>query len=549
MPNKNDIITAVNNLDVFLRIDDLKGATVKKNANGQPFFFTGGFNMVFQLEKQSKIWAFRVWHINIQNIKERFQKISDYLTKQKLPYFADFIYDEKGLLVNGELLDTIRMEWLDGLLLKDYIEKNLNNKQKLQELAESFLTMYKELHSHNISHGDLQHGNILIDNQDKIVLIDYDSVCVPDIEGKEELVSGLIGYQHPSRINSKNKASLKADYFSELIIYFSILAISEKPSLWSDYQVKDTNELLFNEEDFKDFTQSKIYQELSNISKDEIKDLLKILNEYLKQASYLDLEPFDEALEKLNISFILSDTKIRRGKQSAELSWSVKNASEVLLFENNTEIQKCKLKNKIIINPQETTIYKLQITAFEKKTVTIKELTLYVFDESIIDFKSDKEYVFPEIPITLTWDVKNAKEVELVGYGNVEENGAKNFIDGINQETTFELKVTDEFGVRSNKLTIKMLPVPQITSLLIPTPQIQSNINIQTNISLICANLNIPQTTTMDVSLEAPFQLSTEELDLSIEEPKFTEPKFQLPSKLLFWSKLEDKLKQIKIKK
>jgi serine/threonine protein kinase len=296
MPNKSDIINTVNNLDTFLKVNELKGAIVKKQTNGQPFFFTGGFNMVFQLEKQSKKWAFRVWYISLQNLKERFQKISQYLTKQKLSYFADFIYDEKGLLVNGELVDTIHMEWLDGLLLKDYIEQNLQDKQKLLNLAESFLTMCKELHKCKISHGDLQHGNIIIDKSDKIKLIDYDSICVPDIEGQEELVTGLKGYQHPSRIKSKNKTSLKADYFSELIVYLSIIAISEKPYLWNDYKVEESDVLLFSDDDFENFSQSKIYKELSNGFSDNVNDLLKILTKYLSKLSYLDLEPSESYL-------------------------------------------------------------------------------------------------------------------------------------------------------------------------------------------------------------------------------------------------------------
>jgi serine/threonine protein kinase len=314
MPNKNDIIIAVKNSDKFLKIPELREAAVKLKSDGSPYFITGGFTMVFQLEKNSKKWAFRVWHIQgMKNLKERFRKISQHLSTQKLPYFADFIYDEKGLLVNGELVDTIRMEWLNGDLLKDYIEKNLKDKDKLQKLAVNFLKMCEDLHEHKISHGDLQHGNILIDNQDNIRLIDYDSVCVPSIETQEELVTGLKGFQHPSRYAGNTKTSLKTDYFSELVIYLSLLALAQKPQLWDTYKVKTTEVLLFNEEDFKNIKQSAIYSDLKKLNSSSINNLLLVLETYLNEKSYLKLQPYrtnsdifivEKVVEKIKIKYV-----------------------------------------------------------------------------------------------------------------------------------------------------------------------------------------------------------------------------------------------------
>lgn len=210
--NKQDIVTAILNSDTFLKVPELKGAKPRLNKNGSPYAFTGGFNMVFQLQHQNKKWAFRVWHVPMGEHTDRYRKISKYLSEKKLPYFADFIYDEKGILVNGNLLDTIRMEWLEGKLLKEYLEENLGNKNKLTKLANDFLEMCKTLRENKISHGDLQEGNILIDRNGNIKLVDYDSICIPEIEGQKELVTGLKGYQHPSRFKAE-KASLKADFF------------------------------------------------------------------------------------------------------------------------------------------------------------------------------------------------------------------------------------------------------------------------------------------------------------------------------------------------
>ncbi|MBK8807209.1 MAG: hypothetical protein IPO21_11420 [Bacteroidales bacterium] len=337
--------------------------------------------MVFQFEKKSTKWAFRVWHIYLQNLKVRFQKISQYLIKQKLSYFADFIYDENGLLVNGTLVDTIRMVWLDGLLLKDFLQLNLLNKQKLLDLAKSFLEMCSELHKNKISHGDLQHGNIIIDNNGKIKLIDYDSICIPDIEGEDELVTGLKGYQHPTRLNSKNCASLKADYFSELVIYLSIIALAENPLLWNDYYVEESEVLLFDDADFTNLSQSNIYKSLISHSSNEIKVLLEILIDYLNKQSYLDLEPFEVYLTPPVIVHFSVDKEVVISGQKVTLSWEIKNAFEIEI--NNGFGKIINALDKIDIFPSQNTIYRIQAKGIGGKVE--QETFVKVFPTPIIE--------------------------------------------------------------------------------------------------------------------------------------------------------------------
>jgi len=230
-------------------------------------------------------------------------------------------------LVNGELTDTIRMEWLDGILLKDYIEKHLNDKAKLESLANDFLKMTKTLREAKISHGDLQEGNILVDDLGKIRLVDYDSICIPEIEGQKELVTGLKGYQHPSRFKN-SKASLKADYFSELIIYISILGIAAKPELWDKYQVKDTQYLLFNETEFENFESSQINSDLKGASS-LIDSLLTILKEYLSSTHYLDLKPFTDYLLPPEILSFQANKEVVLEGVEVEFSWVVENTVSV----------------------------------------------------------------------------------------------------------------------------------------------------------------------------------------------------------------------------
>ena len=167
-----------------------------------------------------------------------------------------------GLTVEEEdgvqTVDTVRMDWVEGDNLHDFITNTKENdstiefKRKMRELAMNFKTMFKDLHQAGISHGDLQHGNVVIKDDLSIKLVDYDSVFVPTISGETQITSGLTGYQHPSRKGSCTEASACDDYFSELIIYSGLLALSLKPELWPDDEEEiDNFSFLFTEKDFE----------------------------------------------------------------------------------------------------------------------------------------------------------------------------------------------------------------------------------------------------------------------------------------------------------
>lgn len=455
------IETAVKNSDVFIKIPELNGAVARKKKDGSLFKYVGGFNVVFQLEHQNKKWAFRVWHVPMGEHSERYRKISKYLSEKKLPYFADFIYDEKGILVDGTLYDTIRMEWLEGKLLKEYIDENLSNKNKLNKLAEDFLEMCKALRENKISHGDLQEGNVLIDKKGNIKLVDYDSVCIPAIEGQKELVTGLKGYQHPSRFKG-GKASLKADYFSELVIYLSIIALSENNNLWIKYQVKDTQYLLFTENDFDNFENSSIYQDLQKLS-NSVKSLTRILGNYLSKSSYLNLYPIEHYITAPEIkSFNTNKTEILSGN-SIELTYDIENFDKISI---SNGIGNVTGKNSISITPNHTQTYKLIAeNAFNKSE---REITITVLPlPKIKEFRSKQQKIEFEKETQIVWDIENAGKIELHWMGNmviIPNKGDKTISPS--EHTNYKLIVTALDGItkEEREITVQVFKKVEIKS-------------------------------------------------------------------------------------
>ena len=289
---------------------ELQGGTPRRGANNNLIVYSGGFSGVFPIEVLSNTYALRCWTRDIGDAETRYEEISDYLKQYRLPYFVDFAYVPEGILVNGIKYPITRMEWAEGNTLCDFIEHNLQDARCLKTAAVEFQKMVEALHDRQISHGDLQDGNILLKRSGtdvEIKLIDYDSVFVPALCGQpDSIIFGVPAYQHPQRIASGENE--KVDYFSELVIYLSLLSLVEKPDLWSQFGAPTEKRLLFIADDFKNPDQSDVFRELENLSPD-VKQLASKLKEFCKR-SLDQLEPLEAVLPKTSPAQVVYDQGI-----------------------------------------------------------------------------------------------------------------------------------------------------------------------------------------------------------------------------------------------
>lgn len=290
-PLRTDYETVVKYPDRFIYDGILqKGKPVKQKQN-QNFLLShnGGKAVVYEIQTNPKKYALKCWIEDLGDLKIRYKAIDAYLKTVQLPYFVDFAYQEQGILVNGQRFPIIRMEWVDGISFKDFISNNINNQTSIRNFAEKFLEMVKILHQNNISHGDLQHGNIIVRKNGDLCLIDYDSLYVPQLSNATDNIKGLPGYQHPNR-NKLSKLSPKADYFSEMVIYLSLLVLSENPNYWQ--QIQQEERLLFSEKDLIKPNSSKIFKELKNLSP-EIVYFTQELEKFCQQSNIENLQPLE----------------------------------------------------------------------------------------------------------------------------------------------------------------------------------------------------------------------------------------------------------------
>lgn len=255
--------------------------------------YAGGFCVVFPFETPSKKYAVRCWHAEVSDARKRTQLIAETLKDCPLPYFVGFEYYEDGIMTSAGKQPIVVMDWVNASPLKKYIAAHLSEPNTINQLAENFKKMVSELHKQHLSHGDLQHGNIMVKEDGNLVLVDYDSMFVPTLKGMKDEIKGLVGYQHPARWKN-DLVTEKADYFSELVIYTSLKALALDSSLWSRLNIENTETMLFSGEDIDSSGTSPIFNELRKSS--EIKPLIDVLCDFMAYDSLDKLLPLEQSV-------------------------------------------------------------------------------------------------------------------------------------------------------------------------------------------------------------------------------------------------------------
>lgn len=245
-PNVSEYQDAVLNSKLNFDEPELKAGEPELDGQGFPRPRTGQFACVFRIASGQRDWAVKCFTQEVKDLQERYAAIDEYISPLKLPYMVDFDYLPKGIRVGGQWYPILKMEWVKGELLSQYIEHHLSHSIDLQQLALRWIEMIKTLQSNSIAHGDLQERNVLVVNG-QLKLVDYDGMFVPALSGRPSHEIGHRNYQHPQRTDKDFDPFL--DNFSAWVIYTSLVALSIDQTLWSRTKAGDEC-LLFRKSDF-----------------------------------------------------------------------------------------------------------------------------------------------------------------------------------------------------------------------------------------------------------------------------------------------------------
>lgn len=270
-PLPTDYQLAVQNPAHCFADPELRRAQPVLTPLGLPRVVTGNFACVFQLRDHRSAWAVRCFIRQVPDRQRRYAAIDEHLTRLHLPQLVDFDYQERGILVQGTWWPIVKMAWVAGDTLDDFVAAHLGDKERLERIAQAWVELVTTLEAAGVAHGDLQHGNVLV-VEDRLYLVDYDGMFVPALRGQPSHELGHRNYQHPRR--SPAEFDERLDRFSALAIYIALRALARQPALWGRF----TDEgLLFARADFENPAASPCFRALRELPSPDLQPLVNAL--------------------------------------------------------------------------------------------------------------------------------------------------------------------------------------------------------------------------------------------------------------------------------
>jgi len=267
---------------------------------------SGKSSVIFHCYDEKKYIVLHCWTNEIENLFDRYQKICGFINNSALNYLIKPNLFKDSILIDNKEYPCIASDCSGGEILKEFIKKNLHNKNVILQTAEAFRYMVANLHKNLIAHGNLTDHHIIVFPKKKIQLklINYDSMFIPELANEKDIEKGHPCFQHSDRINQTRLLNCKLDYFSELIIYLSLRCVAIDSNIWYKLGINDRKYgLLFcnNSEEF--IVSDTMINNIDTIAqKDiEIEYLLNKLIDFTKLDRIDDLIPLEEILDEYHL--------------------------------------------------------------------------------------------------------------------------------------------------------------------------------------------------------------------------------------------------------
>ncbi len=275
-PGITDYTEAIQNPDLCFKDTELEVGEVSFTRRGTPLVSAGAFASVYQVTVAGREYAVRCFTHQVKEEQSHYEALSDYLAEGLPRSFVHFEYVEHGIRVRGSWYPIIRMGWVEGVSLSKFVDSKVSEPDELDQLAKEWRrNLVPNLRGLGIAHNDLQHGNVMVERDGSIRLVDYDGIFLPQFSGRRSPELGHPNYQHPDR--SAEHYDENIDNFPSLVIYISLLAIASDRSLWSFH---NEDNLIFTRSDFADPRASRLFLRLKRSPNPAVAKLAERLEEY-----------------------------------------------------------------------------------------------------------------------------------------------------------------------------------------------------------------------------------------------------------------------------
>jgi eukaryotic-like serine/threonine-protein kinase len=279
-PSAVDYTLALQHPAAAFNDPELRGAVFARGFMG-PEGIAGSSAVVFRAAIGGTDYALRCYTRQDASTPERYDALDDYVTVARLSrYVGAVTWFDDEVLVKGHRWPVLTMEWIAGQHLNEYVGNlaDEGNVAGLRMLANRWLALIVDLQQARFAHGDLQHGNILVDADRKLRLVDFDSVWLPPLQGQRPPTeTGHPSYQ-PQSVTAAGRWGPLMDTFPGLVIYLALTALAKAPGLWG--KLNNGDNLLFERRDFVPPHDTEVWTLLAGLRDPEIDRLAMKLMEF-----------------------------------------------------------------------------------------------------------------------------------------------------------------------------------------------------------------------------------------------------------------------------
>ncbi|OLT18154.1 hypothetical protein BJF78_11890 [Pseudonocardia sp. CNS-139] len=247
-PTADDYIKAVQRPDLAFDRPELVAAEFGVHPTlGIPFPASGTTAVVFKATVGGTAHALRFFTREDAATRQRYTALNAWFGERGLTGdVAACRWVDDAVLVKGRRWPMVQMDWVEGHTLDEHVENlvETGDRTALETLAGAWRDLVRRAQSARFAHGDLQHGNVLVDTTGRLRLVDFDSSWIAPFAGSSPPTEGgHRNYQPANRVWGP-----WMDTFPGLVIYLSLLALAREPQQWA--QLNDGENLLFRHEDY-----------------------------------------------------------------------------------------------------------------------------------------------------------------------------------------------------------------------------------------------------------------------------------------------------------
>ena len=154
--------------------------------------------------------------------------------------------------------------YVKGLTIEEQLEQGSLPFETIGKYADQILDALDHIHSRGVIHSDLKPGNIIIDDEDNIRLIDFGIVRSASAEIAADIkeIRGTLHYMSPEQAEG-NPYDVRSDLFSFGVILYELYA-GHKP-FFGDYDMAVVYSILYEDPTPPEKINNAISPELSNI--------------------------------------------------------------------------------------------------------------------------------------------------------------------------------------------------------------------------------------------------------------------------------------------